>query len=89
MNDILNALTAAHFSSSDWFKLGLELGLYYNTLKSIKANNRGDSDDCLRDCITKWLQRADSVDKKGGTKASVLINAVTNIDKASGALVYL
>ena len=61
--DVLRLLNEGHFYEADWFKLGLQLGLRYSTIRSIETNNPRDSHRCLRECIVKWLQRADGVDR--------------------------
>ena len=61
--DVLSLLNEGGFYEADWFELGLLLGLSYSTLKSIEANNPRDSHHCLRECIVKWLQRADGMER--------------------------
>lgn len=36
-----------------WYDIGLALGIYMGTLKSI----RGEDKDCLREMLTKWMHR--------------------------------
>ena len=58
--EILTLLKNGHFNGS-WETLGLHLGLYDPTLKSIKANYPRDIDICLRECIVDWLKKCDGV----------------------------
>ena len=78
LNEILTLLKDGHFSGS-WEDLGLKLGLYKHTLGTIQANYPRDNDACLRECITKWLQRADDVDSKGGANYATLTKALQNM----------
>ena len=65
LNDVETALKNGHFSSEKYEDLGLELGLYYDTLAKIEANNPRDVDKCLRKCLVKWFERVDGVSNKG------------------------
>ena len=47
-------------------ELGLKLGLKKTTLDAIEANYPRDVGRCLIECLSKWLERADDVDSKGG-----------------------
>ena len=75
---MLNNLRNGGFSDESYYNLGLELGLYRNTLSSIRANNA-----CIRECISSWLKRADDVDERGGANWTALCNAVEKIDRAT------
>uniref|UniRef100_A0A1X7SZP3 Death domain-containing protein n=1 Tax=Amphimedon queenslandica TaxID=400682 RepID=A0A1X7SZP3_AMPQE len=79
LDDILTDLKDGHYYSSDWKELGLKLGLYDNTLSAISASS-SEIEECLRECIVKWLQRADSVDDKGGATRTTLVNALEQCD---------
>ena len=50
-------------------ELGLRLGLKKTTLDVIEANYPRDVGRCLIECLSKWLERADDVDSKGGAVA--------------------
>ena len=76
MNKVLTALNNSHFSSHKWKTLGLKLGLYDPTLYLIQADNPRGNNACLRECIAKWLQRADDVDSKGGANYDTLAEAL-------------
>lgn len=85
LSSIVMTLKDAHFSSGEWKHLGLHLGLYPNTLNSIDVDHQGESDTCLRECLYKWLQRADGVDDKGGAKWSTLVRALIEINHKASA----
>lgn len=59
-------LQNANFDNTMWRVLGLELGLQQGTLNVIENNHPRDTDRCHVECLTKWLQRADDVDKCHG-----------------------
>lgn len=63
---IVKFLKDNFFCSADWQKLGLQLGLYQPTLKEIDAAKRGDPDDCLRVCLSYWLQKKDKAATTNG-----------------------
>lgn len=75
------------FCATEWFTLGLRLGLYNTTLKVIEANDR-EVKSCLRRCLVKWLERADDVGKNGGASWTTLTNALeANNQKASASYI--
>ena len=53
------------FGKHNWQAFGLEAGLYDNKLQAIKANNPGNVETCLHECVASWLKRQDNVDVKG------------------------
>ena len=79
-----SALRDGNFRSSKWMDLGEELGLHANTLDVIETDHSG-SDRRLRECLVKWLERADKVDEKGGAKWSVLVKALNTIKQKEAA----
>ena len=48
-----------------WFSLGLILGLYYGTLKTIQTKNRDNPSTCLTDTLAAWLRQEDAVQEQG------------------------
>ena len=46
--------------TSEWFKLGVALGLSYSTLKIIESNYRGDAHRCQTEMVMAWLQMKDN-----------------------------
>ena len=61
---------------NDWMKLGLSLGLHKPTLDKIEKNQSGDIDQCKMDMLASWLEKADSVERKGGPTWRQLISAL-------------
>ena len=59
LKEIQKILNDGHFSSSKWYDLGLSLGLLDPKLKTIKEDYPRDSDGCLRECLSSWLQTDD------------------------------
>ena len=76
LDDVLRLLHEGQFSMAHWKKLGLRLGLSYLTLRVIEHENRGLTEKCLRECIARWLERADDVDSKGGANYATLAEAL-------------
>ena len=72
-------MTLRDFPLSRWFILGLRLGLLYPTLNDIEASHRNDAERCLIDCLAKWLERADMVDKYGDTTFETLVLALKGL----------
>ena len=60
--------------------MGEKLGLHDNTLDTIEEDNR-DTDRRLRECLVKWLERADAVDENGGARWSTLVKALKAIEQ--------
>ena len=79
------SLKENQFFESEWNNLGIELGLYPNTLNNIKTNNPGDVSSCLTDMLLKWLQRFDGVLDNGGSTWASLVNALENIGQRAVA----
>ena len=73
------------FNGSSWEGLGLQLGLYEPTLSNIQTNYPRDVVTCLKECIKKWLQRADGVDSKGGANYVTLAEALECMDQKDTA----
>ena len=68
---------------SVWNALGLQLGLYDDRLKDIKADYHGQSVDCFRECMSAWLRGEDKVREKGGPSWSSLATALDTIEEKS------
>uniref|UniRef100_A0A1X7UJQ6 Death domain-containing protein n=1 Tax=Amphimedon queenslandica TaxID=400682 RepID=A0A1X7UJQ6_AMPQE len=62
------------FQLDRWCDLGSRLGLRKGTLDVIRWNNSTAS-ECLLDCLSKWLHRADDVDERGGATWDSLSDA--------------
>ena len=75
-------LKEADFDNTNWRMLGQELGLQQGTLNVIEKNHQKDTDRCHDECLTKWLQRADNVDKCHGVpKYCSLADALDKINQ--------
>uniref|UniRef100_A0A1X7UM73 Death domain-containing protein n=1 Tax=Amphimedon queenslandica TaxID=400682 RepID=A0A1X7UM73_AMPQE len=64
---VLKELTSNHkFDYTDWYQLGLYLGLYQPTLKAIEEDYK-KSKKCLIECLSSWLKGEDGVrETRGG-----------------------
>ena len=54
ISHLANLLTVLICKSSEWFNLGLYLGLGHGALKAIEANYRM-VDHCMREMLAAWL----------------------------------
>ena len=84
MIDVLNLLKRCGFPQTKWRALGLTLGLHKNTLDDIKSDN-DTIDDCLTECLSKWLRRADNVDSRGGATFDSLSDALKSMNENAAA----
>ena len=82
LDKVLRILRDHNFDNTDYFNLGLGLGLLHPTINEIKSKCRNDPESCLRECLVKWLEKADKVEEKGGPTWYVLIEALKSINKA-------
>ena len=85
LHDVRMLLKEGQFSNSDWFDFGLGLGLHYDTLKTIERDYPRDTNGCVRECLVKWLEKADDVNDKGGAKWSTLIKALKDYNQNATA----
>uniref|UniRef100_A0A1X7T5D8 Death domain-containing protein n=1 Tax=Amphimedon queenslandica TaxID=400682 RepID=A0A1X7T5D8_AMPQE len=85
LHDVRMLLKDGQFSNVEWINFGLGLGLYHNTLKTIEMDYPRDTNGCVRECLVKWLEKADDVNDKGGAKWSTLIKALEECDQNSTA----
>ena len=66
LDTVIKELTSTqHLACTVWHDLGLQLGLYDNTLKDIKANYE-DVVERFRECMSAWLRGEDKVKDKDG-----------------------
>ena len=68
--DSISTLTA------EWFKLGVALGLSYDTLKAIESNYRGDVHRCQTEMVIAWLQMKDNSQPSWQSLASALSSSL-------------
>ena len=62
----------------NWFELGLALGVFYHTLKTIESNNPNDNFTCLTETLKAWLQKVDMVPKRGQPSWRALAQALSS-----------
>ena len=79
--EILDLLKKCEYSGTDYYKLGLHLGLSTRTLDIIRENNPRDVESCLRECLKAWLEQADDVKSNGGPTHHSLIKALRKIEQ--------
>ena len=75
----MELLKKCGFPEKRWFELGLALRLSKDTLDTIEANYPRDVGRCLIECLSKWLERADAVDSKGGATWDSLSDALRSV----------
>ena len=85
MKDIIEALKQSHFPSHRWSPLGLQLGLLQPTLSDIRAKYRDDPENCLQECLTLWLSKADKVTESGGPTWDSLSSALRKLGENATA----
>ena len=76
---MLQLLRRHGYPGTTYYELGLSFGLSPATLDIIAKNNRDDVEGCLRECLTKWLQKADKVQEKGGPTIYSLVSALREL----------
>ena len=79
LDNVSGILVKEGFDVSSWLCLGLELGLYHQTLKAIDIKNGRDPMNCLLDCLAAWLKGQDKVKEKGGANWTTLARALDKI----------
>ena len=79
LKDIIEALKQSHFPNHRWSPLGLQLGLLQPTLSDIRAKYRDDPENCLHECLTLWLSKADNVTESGGPSWDSLASALNKL----------
>ena len=81
LHEVLVLLRKCLFPDKRWFELGLGLGLSKsNTLDNIEDSYPRDPSRCLLECLSKWLERADDVDSKGGATYDSLSTAIRDMN---------
>ena len=73
-------LRKCQFPDKRWFELGLGLGLSKNTLEYIEDSYPRDPYRCLLECLSKWLERADDVDSRGGATYDSLSTTIRDMN---------
>ncbi|XP_019853193.1 PREDICTED: sacsin-like [Amphimedon queenslandica] len=86
LENVLNLLKRSPFSFRKWKDFGSALGLGYVTLTDIQFRFRNNSrDDCMRECLSKWLKKVDNVKRKGVPTLGRLSDALEEIGERSAA----
>ena len=62
------------FPYDQWNRLGLVIGIVYTELDAIRAKHK-DPKDCLRECLSLWLQQKYETEKYGLPSIESLANA--------------
>ena len=73
------------FPETNWYELGLRLGLNKNTLDVIEKNHPRDVSRCMTECLSQWLSRADNVDSRGGANLDSLSDALRFMNETAVA----
>lgn len=80
---ILQFLANEYYDATTWHKLGLQLGIYETTLRKLEQDNRGKTEECLRECLSSWLKQVDGVKEKGAPSWFTLATALDAIKERS------
>ena len=78
INDLCEVLEAV-CDLTDWYRLGLQLGLRYSTLERIRNKSHDRIDECKMEMLAAWLRQKDNVSHKGVPSWSVLRAALRRI----------
>ena len=78
---VIEALKQGYFPNHKFIPLGLQLGLLQSTLADIKANHKDDVESGLRECLTRWLRKADKVTENGDSTRKSLADALHKIEE--------
>ena len=76
LGDVVNILEKHNFCKADWEDLGLKLGLYQPTLRTIAKQFSEDINGAFKQCLSLWLKGQDEVAEKGGATWKSLVNAI-------------
>ena len=82
---VFDSLKCSGFPARNFRGLGLQLGLLDPTLDAIEMDKMGDPDESLRECLSKWLDRVDNVDIRGGPTIDSLSNALKTMGETAVA----
>ena len=88
MIKVIHSLEIADFNKGLWETLGMRLGLHPHTLDVIKKD-KGDVGSCFTKCLSKWLERADSVDKVGEPSLSTLADVLDKMNDCKNQADYI
>ena len=68
-----------HIRTTEWFRLGLKLGVRQDDLEVIESDRRHDSSGALRDMLRKWLK------EHSNPMWSVMVRAMKEIGEVKKA----
>ena len=74
MNDVITRLEKTGFPYDQWIRLGLNIGIIQTELDAIGVEYKNPK-DCLRKCLTLWLQQSYDTEKYGLPSMESLANA--------------
>ena len=85
--DIINALKEGGFESNDWRRLGMQLRIKDDDLKTIESDYHNKATQCLEECLVRWLRTgkatytglAEARRKMGEGAAADHISSVTEV----------
>ena len=75
--DLFEVLFVVESLAGRWNRLGLALGLYQPELAKIKVENP-DTEQCLQEVLTIWLNQMYDVQKFGEPSWAVLVKAIAS-----------
>ena len=75
LDKVLTALKDSHFPDNQWDDLGLKLGFIQTELDTI-GKDKQDSKDCLKECLSRWLQQDYDINQYGKPTMELLVAAV-------------
>ena len=78
MVDIIDALEEGGFARNDWNRLGSQLRIKNDDLKTIESNYHNKATQCLEECLVKWL-------KTGKATYTGLAEALENMGEGAAA----
>ena len=79
LGKVLTVLKDNHFPDDQWDDLGLKLGIIQTELKTIKKDNQ-DSNDRLKECLSRWLQQSYDTTQYGLPSMESLVTALRGMD---------
>ena len=82
LDEVVALLERHHYDKASYYVLGLRLLLSNNTLISIKQDHREEVDHCFKECLARWLRKADRVENP---TIDTLIAALREIGKTAVA----
>ena len=85
LDEVLELLRRHGYSGTSYHDLSIFLGLSVNTISVIEADHKGNTKRCLSECLTKWLEKVDKVQEKGGSTISSLVLALRKSQENSVA----